>query len=62
MIFIRRKTIFNILFCLILLIGFIGMRNELKNNKTIATAALPVKNKTIIIDPGHGTPDERGFK
>jgi len=62
MIFIRRKTIYNFFACLIILIGFIGMRNELKNNKTVLTAAMPVKNKTIIIDPGHGTPDERGFK
>ena len=62
MIFIKRKTIYNFLACIIIIIGFIGMRNELKNNKIIATAAVPVKDKTIIIDAGHGTPDERGFK
>ena len=59
MIFIRRKTIYNFLAGIIILIGFIGMSNELKNNKTITTATVPVKNKTIIIDPGHGSPDER---
>jgi N-acetylmuramoyl-L-alanine amidase len=27
-------------------------------NKTVATVALPVKNKVIVIDAGHGVPDE----
>ena len=31
--------------------------NNMKN-KTIATVALPVNNKVIIIDAGHGVPDE----
>lgn len=28
-------------------------------NKTVATVALPVNNKVIVIDAGHGVPDER---
>ena len=28
------------------------------NNESIATVALPVNNKVIIIDAGHGVPDE----
>ena len=27
-------------------------------NETIETVALPVSNKTIVIDAGHGKPDE----
>lgn len=27
-------------------------------NKTVETVALPVSNKTIVIDAGHGKPDE----
>lgn len=27
-------------------------------NKTVQTVALPVSNKTIVIDAGHGKPDE----
>ena len=29
-----------------------------KQEKTVATVALPVSNKVIIIDAGHGIPDE----
>lgn len=34
---------------------------KVSNNqvKTIQTVALPVNNKVIIIDAGHGVPDER---
>ena len=37
----------------------IGKANKIKN-QTIQTAALPVNNKVIVIDAGHGVPDERG--
>ena len=36
--------------------------NITKNNsieKTVETVATPVSNKVIIVDAGHGTPDER---
>ena len=29
-----------------------------KENNTVATMAVPVTNKTIVIDAGHGSPDE----
>lgn len=29
-----------------------------KEEKTVATIALPVSNKVIVIDAGHGVPDE----
>ena len=28
-------------------------------NNTVATMALPVSNKVIVLDAGHGKPDER---
>ena len=31
-------------------------------NETIETVALPVSNKVIVIDAGHGVPDERSTK
>lgn len=36
----------------------IQMANTNKNLNTIQTVALPVSNKTIVIDAGHGVPDE----
>lgn len=29
------------------------------DNKTVQTVTLPVTNKVIVIDAGHGVPDER---
>ena len=36
----------------------INTNNTLKGKETVATVALPVNNKVIIIDAGHGVPDE----
>lgn len=33
-----------------------------KDENTVTTVALPVSNKVIVIDAGHGVPDERGTK
>lgn len=30
-----------------------------EKNKTVQTVALPVSDKVIVIDAGHGVPDER---
>ena len=30
------------------------------NNKIVTTMALPVSDKVVILDAGHGFPDERG--
>ena len=32
------------------------------NLETVQTVALPVNNKTIVLDAGHGIPDERSAK
>ena len=44
--------------CLVLSFFFAEFRNK---NETVETVALPVEDKVIIIDAGHGSPDERGF-
>lgn len=33
-----------------------------QTNETVPTIALPVSNKVIVIDAGHGVPDERSTK
>lgn len=33
-----------------------------KKVNTIETVALPISNKVIVVDAGHGNPDERGTK
>lgn len=59
MIILDRKRIIFILSCFIFSVFsfylFIGQRD----NNTIETVSLPVSNKVIILDAGHGTPDER---
>ena len=37
-------------------------QNVEKDNNTIETTATPVSGKTIIVDAGHGVPDERSTK
>lgn len=75
MLVIHKKRIQIILACLV--IGIFTFVFEMANTKekikentnaepiqqdTITTTATPVSGKTIIIDAGHGTPDERCTK
>ncbi len=57
MIIFHKKRIL-ILSSLIFLCLFTCSITNLNPNKTIPTVSLPVTNKIIIIDAGHGTPDE----
>lgn len=43
--------------CLVLSLLFVNSKNAY-NNKVIETMTLPVSNKVIVLDAGHGTPDE----
>ena len=67
MIVIQKKRIQIIILCLI--ISILSFTFQLTSNKNIdlekkettklqETTATPVSGKTIIIDAGHGTPDE----
>lgn len=58
MVFIIKKRILLILFCAILPLCLAGIK---KDKNVIETVALPVENKVIILDAGHGYPDERCF-
>ena len=53
-----RRIIFVVLFVCVSICcyGIINIIN--KNEKTVTTNALPITNKTIVIDAGHGKPDE----
>ena len=51
------RRIFLIACCCIIAFTFSYVEN--KNVELIPVMAVPVSNKVVIIDAGHGTPDER---
>ncbi len=55
MLVLNKKGILIITMCLVLSFCFAGLKKE---NETISVVALPVENKVIILDAGHGSPDE----
>ncbi len=56
----KKQTVHLIGIVLIFLfaIVYITVNSNTKGIKTVETVALPVNNKVIIIDAGHGVPDE----
>lgn len=74
MIVINKKRIQIVLACL--LMGIFAFSFQIANNKnelvknansepqlkTLQTTATPVSGKTIVVDAGHGVPDERCAK
>lgn len=56
MFIINRKRMYFIF--LFILISVISYSLSFNNKKTISTVSLPVTNKVIVIDAGHGYPDE----
>ena len=61
MILLSRKRIFIILSCISLSIFtflFFTTHSTVDKVKTIETVALPISNKVIVLDAGHGVPDE----
>lgn len=62
MLILNKKRIIA-MFCMIFISLFafsfkIANNNPLMQEETIQTVALPVTNKVIVVDAGHGTPDE----
>jgi len=57
MIILSKKRILTVLGMLIIAM-FVFMIQRADTNKTIQTVALPVSEKVIVIDAGHGSPDE----
>ena len=59
MIIISKKRISFIIIVLVVTVFSYGITTmNSKNKEAIATTSLPVSNKTIILDAGHGKPDE----
>ena len=56
----RKKIIFwaGIIATFMFLYSITAYNVNNTKNKTVATVALPVNNKVIVIDAGHGVPDE----
>ncbi|NLC87785.1 MAG: N-acetylmuramoyl-L-alanine amidase CwlD [Clostridiaceae bacterium] len=57
MIIINKKRIL-LMMGILLIATFTFSMQTFENEKTISTVALPVSNKVIVIDAGHGKPDE----
>ncbi len=58
MIILRKNRILFIA-CMVCISIFAYSMIPFQNTKTMPTVSLPVSSKTIIIDAGHGVPDER---
>lgn len=67
MIVLSKKKMLTV-FSIIMLFGFAYVItgynvNTIKNKtKTVETVAFPVNNRVIVLDAGHGVPDERCTK
>lgn len=59
MFFINKRRLKIITICFAILLLFLGLN---KKENIVETVALPVQNKVIIIDAGHGLPDNRCCK
>lgn len=56
----NRLILIGCLLC-ISLIAF-SLKSAFTTPKTVATVNLPVSNKVVVLDAGHGVPDERSGK
>lgn len=57
MIVIRKKRLILILTCIVLSVSFY-MVNMNSRIETVETVSFPVSQKVIVLDAGHGVPDE----
>ena len=63
MIVLNKKRISIILSAIFIsLFTFLFVSEKNTKDSTIPTVSLPVSGKTIVLDAGHGVPDERGAK
>ena len=54
------KRLIFVSFLVCLSMSFFCVSN-IMNNKVISTNALPITNKVVVLDAGHGKPDEGAF-
>lgn len=59
MIVIRKKNLIIIGSLLCISLTAISLKSAFTKPKVVATVNLPVSNKVIVLDAGHGVPDER---
>lgn len=63
MIILSKKRISIVLGCVLVgIFTFMLQSSRIPEKETIETVTLPVSGKTIIVDAGHGVPDERSRK
>lgn len=62
MIVIHKKNLIVIGSLLCLSLTAISLKSAFTKPKVVATVNLPVSNKVIVLDAGHGVPDERSRK
>lgn len=62
MIILRKKRLILIASLLCCLLTLFSLKNSFINPETVETVNLPVSNKVIVLDAGHGVPDERSSK
>lgn len=54
----KKRILFIATMFIISVITFVGLEKE---EKTVETVTLPVTGKTVVLDAGHGSPDEGAF-
>ena len=59
MIVVHKKRIIQICSVLCLTITLISIKTTFKKQKIVPTVNLPVTNRVVVLDAGHGKPDER---
>lgn len=62
MIVLHKKRLIQIGSLLCLSLTLISLKSAFTKPKTVATVNLPASNKIIVLDAGHGVPDERSTK
>lgn len=56
----KRLVLVSVLCCLMVFTFLLATNKSLKTEeKSVATVSLPNTNKVIVLDAGHGKPDER---
>lgn len=62
MLVLNRKRISIVILCILVSVFSFMIATTDKKEDTVPTTATPVSGRTIVVDAGHGVPDERGTK
>lgn len=57
MIILRKKRLIVIMLCIAFLVSIVIVKKSMDNKGAVQVVALPINNKVIVIDSGHGLPD-----